>query len=429
MLTPLDALGKPSYLRLSGRERYGGRTDRTISYVEFMFMRPSRSDPEITINHDNVKEEAMGQNKSDNNWNGPLRYDANDPFGEDHPVHILDDIRVKPGCRDKVQALLYSDYIPLATERGVELAGLWLFPPFEQTDVPADIVCMWEASSLKRWWGIRGNADIEGRLNAFWQKLEPYILSRSQRLGRPPEMITDVDADRTDIATSKLPISGARRIAIVKPAHELTESDRADWIAAAAAFGQQPGVQTSEGGFHTALSFLPGQMTWDVVATSGAEVSEDRLLAQLPGPAQISQYVTLGAPLDLGIRRPVGPVAMKRTVLLRVRDHDGDEAHGALEKSLGELARRIEGIRAWSVSKVIARRGEVAWTHCFEQEFSEEGWLPAPYFNNPYHWAVTDRFFAPEAPELIVEEFLHTMRPATASYLSKIGEFEAVDRG
>jgi hypothetical protein len=357
------------------------------------------------------------------------QYDTADPFGQDQPIYIIDDIRVRPGCRDTVQALLKSDYMPLAIERGVELVGLWLFPPFEQADVPADILCMWKASSLQVWWGTRGHAEREGRLTAFWEKLEPYILSRSQRLGRPPEMMTDVDADRTDIATSELPVAGSRRIAIVKPARDLTDADQAEWIAAAAALGRQSDIQASEAGFHTELSFLPGQMTWDIVATPGTDISEDRLLTQLPGPAEISDFVTLGAPLDLGIRRPVEPVVMKRTVLLRVKDHVADDAHRALEEALGELARRIEGIRAWSVSKVIAHRGEVAWTHCFEQEFSDHMTLFGAYLNNPYHWAVTDRFFAPEATEKIAEEFSHTMRPATASYLSEIGDFQAAAKG
>lgn len=375
----------------------------------------------------------MSQHKSDDLSNddgkGLLRYDAADPFGQHHPIHIIDDIRVKPGCRDTVQALLNSDYVPLAIERGVELVGLWLFPPFEQADAPGDIVCMWKASSLQVWWGTRGHAERERRLTAFWERLEPYIVSRSQRLGRPPEMMTNVDADRTDIATSKLPIAGARRIAIVKPAHELSDADQKVWIAAAAAFGRQSDIQASEAGFHTEYSFLPGQMTWDIVATPGAEISEDRLLTQLPGPAEISDFVTLGAPLDMGIRRPVGPVVMKRTVLFRVKDHVADDAYRALAKALGELARRIEGIRAWSVSKVIAHRGEIAWTHCFEQEFSDNATLWGAYLNNPYHWAVTDRFFAPEATENIAKEFSHTMRPAAASYLSEIGEFQAVARG
>ena len=40
--------------------------------------------------------------------------------------------------------------------------------------------------------------------------------------------------------------------------------------------------------------------------------------------------------------------------------------------------------------------GTSAWTHVFEQEFTDVEGLMGPYLMHPIHWAVVDRWFDPE---------------------------------
>ena len=61
-----------------------------------------------------------------------VSYTDDDRYGLAKPVYILDDLKVKPGRQAALQQLMTDDYLPLARERGMELAGLWLFPPFER---------------------------------------------------------------------------------------------------------------------------------------------------------------------------------------------------------------------------------------------------------------------------------------------------------
>ncbi|NKS99381.1 hypothetical protein GS498_25405 [Rhodococcus hoagii] len=48
--------------------------------------------------------------------------------------------------------------------------------------------------------------------------------------------------------------------------------------------------------------------------------------------------------------------------------------------------------------------GPVSWTHVWEQEFREVGDVTGQYLDHPVHWAVVDRWFDPECPEVVVRD-------------------------
>lgn len=48
--------------------------------------------------------------------------------------------------------------------------------------------------------------------------------------------------------------------------------------------------------------------------------------------------------------------------------------------------------------------GPVAWTHVWEQEFRELSDVTGQYLGHPAHWAVVDRWFDPECPEVVVRD-------------------------
>jgi hypothetical protein len=59
------------------------------------------------------------------------------------------------------------------------------------------------------------------------------------------------------------------------------------------------------------------------------------------------------------------------------------------------------------------------WTHVFEQEFTDVEGLMGPYLMHPIHWAVVDRWFDPECPEVIIRNpVCHSFCTITVPVLS-----------
>lgn len=69
-------------------------------------------------------------------------------------------------------------------------------------------------------------------------------------------------------------------------------------------------------------------------------------------------------------------------------------------KSLGY----VSTVRAWQLVRVDRAVGDTAWTHVFEQEFSDVHGLIGPYLMHPIHWGVVDRWFDPVTTDYIVRE-------------------------
>lgn len=125
----------------------------------------------------------------------------------------------------------------------------------------------------------------------------------------------------------------------------------------------------------------------------------DALLA-CPTITRINGAVYSGDPLRCGET----PGTVYRALLLRVQP-DTDEATVArFEDELSSMPQYVSTIRAWQLSRVCDATGDSAWTHVFEQEFSDAEGLVGPYLMHPIHWAVVDRWFDPETTDAIVRD-------------------------
>ena len=93
-----------------------------------------------------------------------------------------------------------------------------------------------------------------------------------------------------------------------------------------------------------------------------------------------------------------------RTLLLRVQPGTDPVALARFETELSSMPRYIKTIRAWQLSRVLDPMGATAWTHVFEQEFTDVDGLMGPYLMHPIHWAVVDRWFDPESPDVIIRD-------------------------
>lgn len=130
-------------------------------------------------------------------------------------------------------------------------------------------------------------------------------------------------------------------------------------------------------------------------------IAEPRLARALGDPAitRINGASYWGAPTCGG-----RPGTAYRTLLLRVQPGTRPETVARFEAELGAMAHYVKTIRAWQLSTVIEAVGDTAWTHVFEQEFTDVDGLMGPYLMHPIHWAVVDRWFDPESTDVIVRD-------------------------
>src|SRR3546814_12006920 len=78
-----------------------------------------------------------------------------------------------------------------------------------------------------------------------------------------------------------------------------------------------------------------------------------------------------------------------------------------------DTPRYITAIRNWRVTRVTSSRG--GWTLCLEQEVPDASVFVGDYLNHPYHWAVVERLFHPDAPARLATSFCHTPYPCARS--------------
>jgi len=107
-----------------------------------------------------------------------------------------------------------------------------------------------------------------------------------------------------------------------------------------------------------------------------------------------------------GIVTRSGDGTVYRTLLLRVSPETRADLVTHFEAELRSMTRFIPAIRAWQLSRVDEAIGDSEWTHVFEQEFDDLDGLTGPYLMHPIHWAVVDRWFDPECPDVIIRDRL-----------------------
>lgn len=133
---------------------------------------------------------------------------------------------------------------------------------------------------------------------------------------------------------------------------------------------------------------------WDCTAERFADLLADPAVGHVNGAAYS------GAPVQGNGK----PGAVYRALLLSVTP-DADAATIArFEADLRLMPRYVRTITDWQLSRVEEATGTSAWTHVFEQLFTDAAGLMGPYLMHPIHWAVVDRWFDPECPDVIVRD-------------------------
>jgi hypothetical protein len=125
-------------------------------------------------------------------------------------------------------------------------------------------------------------------------------------------------------------------------------------------------------------------------------------ILQDPAITRVNGVTYPGIPTRIG----GGAGTVYRALLLRVLPDTDPGTIARFEDELCSMPRYISAIRAWQLSRVDEAIGTSQWTHVFEQEFSDVGGLMGPYLMHPIHWAVVDRWFDPECPDVIIRDRL-----------------------
>lgn len=114
-----------------------------------------------------------------------------------------------------------------------------------------------------------------------------------------------------------------------------------------------------------------------------------------------------------------------RALLLRVTPGTNAHTTHRFEADLLSMPKYIPSIVRWRLSRVTDAFGPTAWTHVWEQEFTDVGGLLGEYMDHPVHWGIVDRWFDPECPDIIVRDRVcHTFCEIDSSILSPHSEDE-----
>ena len=132
-----------------------------------------------------------------------------------------------------------------------------------------------------------------------------------------------------------------------------------------------------------------------------AAVSDD-FDAALADPAitRVNGVSYHGSPTVIADR---APGTVYRTLLLRVEPGVSPATQSRFCADLEQLPGYVSTISAWQLSRPDHAVGN-AWTHVFDQEFSDTDGIMGAYLMHPIHWAVVDQWFDPECPKVIVRE-------------------------
>lgn len=133
---------------------------------------------------------------------------------------------------------------------------------------------------------------------------------------------------------------------------------------------------------------------WDRAAVRFAEILSQPAVSRVNGAAYS------GTPVHTSDK----PGAVYRALLLRALPGTDEATIARFEADLQLMPRYVRTITDWQLSRVEEATGVSAWTHVFEQLFTDADGLMGPYLMHPIHWAVVDRWFDPECPDVIVRD-------------------------
>ncbi|QRY53465.1 Dabb family protein [Mycolicibacterium septicum] len=309
-------------------------------------------------------------------------------------VFVIDRVVTTPGCAQKFIDVYLSGYAPGARERGMTLRDVLVSPPIWFDDRSNVVTITWILPSPQDWWQMTWQGRPDPTVARWWDSITDLVVERTRSVASAAEA---VDAAATPAlagtSTGATTLGVTRLLDVAEPErnrvlHALRTAAERSGASRALVEPTLPGSRNG-GDILVHLRF-PSQESWE-------KSDFDEILAD-PAISRVNGATYRGAP----VRRGSGTVY--RALLLRVPDDVETGAVATFESELATMPRYVQTIAAWQLSRVEQAIGTSAWTHVFEQEFTDVDGLMGPYLMHPIHWAVVDRWFDPETTDIIVRD-------------------------
>ena len=171
-------------------------------------------------------------------------------------------------------------------------------------------------------------------------------------------------------------------------------------------------------------SYMGGDVVWHLHFASReaweASAAEATLEILEKDPSVFRIDAAAYEPRRNGVRQPTLSNGVYRTLFVNVAAGTASPTIAQFEDELASMPDYIPEIVNWAINPTVASRGDVAWTHVWEQEFADIGGLIGPYMTSAYHWSWIDRWFDPEMPCQIVGSGLlrHSASVLSASVMA-----------
>jgi hypothetical protein len=313
-------------------------------------------------------------------------------------VFVIDRVVTAPGCaRPFVEAYL-AGYAPGARARGMALRDVLVSPPIWWDDRSNVVTITWVLPSPLAWWQMTWQGRPDPTVGQWWKGIADLVVERTREVATAPD---DVVLDAPPAEPGAVESSTAAKFGVTRLI-DVAESERDRVVGAlrraaarsgASSFLVEPtSAGSRNGGDVLAHLRFEDQSGWE-------ESGFDSALTD-PSISRVNGATYRGDPIRAGS----GTGTIYRALLLRVAPDVEPERVRAFERELAMMPRYVPSIVAWQLSRVETAVGSSAWTHVFEQVFTDVDGLMGPYLMHPVHWAVVDRWFDPETTDTIVQD-------------------------
>lgn len=310
-------------------------------------------------------------------------------------VIVIDRVTTAPGCARAFIDAYLDGYAPGARRRGMTLRDVLVSPPIWFPDRTNVVTITWTLPSPLAWWQMTWQGRPDPAVGQWWSSVTELVVDRTRSVATGADDVDDspVDAAAPFVASVGHAVAMTRLL-------DVAESDRDRVIAELRVAAARSGASTS-----LVAPTLPGSRNGGDVLVhlrfddeqAAAQSDFDTALVD-PAISRVNGATYRGT----AVRRTAGTVY--RALLLRVSPVADPEAVARFEDELVLMTSFVPTIVAWQLTRVDDAVGATAWTHVFEQEFTDVDGLVGPYLMHPVHWAVVDRWFDPETTDVIVRD-------------------------
>jgi len=310
-------------------------------------------------------------------------------------VFVIDRITTAPGRAQEFIDTYLAGYAPGARDRGMTLRDILVSPPIWFSDRPNTVTITWSLPSAQAWWQMTWRGRPDPSVARFWSDTAHLVSTRSREVAT---RFVDVDSGGST-ANHHVQRSSSETTSVTRLI-DVAECERSRVLTALRATARFSGAVAS-----VVEPTLPGSRNGGDILVHLRFASDDQWrrsqfddILSDPAITRVNGVTYRGTP----IRSGGGTVY--RALLLRVPPEVDSDTIAAFEAELAMLPSYVPTITAWQLSRVGESVGPTAWTHVFEQEFTDADGLMGPYLMHPIHWAVVDRWFDPETTDVIIRD-------------------------